>query len=137
MNMREVERPFPQFRARRTTAGSGFRPILVVVYNTTLVKPEQMSLLDLAQPQWKDKLPSRIPAASTFTGVSVIKTTFGDERTKQFLQGHEDQCRVAGLPEKFTNCEAVAKARSQPASSITTIFIVIWQHSRPRPSPRS
>lgn len=90
MNMREVERAIPsQFRASDNSWIGLSGRFWIVVYNKNLVKPEQVtSLLDLAKPQWKDKV--AIPNSGSEylqAGVSVIKATFGDDRTKQFLQG--------------------------------------------------
>ena len=44
-------------------------------------------------------------------GVSVIKATFGDDRTKQFLQGLKANAGTPGVSEELTQIvEAVAKA---------------------------
>jgi len=65
LNMREVERAIPpQFRAADNSWIGLSGRFWVVVYNTTLVKPDQIkSLLDLADPTWKDKI--AIPNAGT------------------------------------------------------------------------
>ncbi len=63
--------------------------IWVVVYNTTMVKPEALSsILDLGDPAWKGKV--AIPSAGSVylqTGVSVIRAVKGDAATTRFLRG--------------------------------------------------
>ena len=63
--------------------------IWVVVYNTTMVSPGDISsILDLADPQWKGRI--AIPSAGSVylqTGVSVIRALKGDEITAGFLRG--------------------------------------------------
>ncbi len=63
--------------------------IWVVVYNTTMVHPGEISsILDLGKPQWKGRV--AIPSAGSVylqTGVSVIRELNGDEATLRFLQG--------------------------------------------------
>ena len=76
MNMREVERAIPsQFRAADNSWIGLSGRFWIVVYNTNLVKPDQIkSLFDLAQPQWKDKI--AVPNSGSEylqAGVSVIK----------------------------------------------------------------
>ncbi len=66
--------------------------IWVIVYNTTMVQPDEISsILDLADPQWKGKI--AIPNAGSIylqTGVSVIRAVKGDEVTTAFLRGLKD-----------------------------------------------
>jgi len=66
--------------------------IWVVVYNTTMVSPDDISsILDLAEPKWKEKI--AIPSAGSIylqTGVSVIRAIKGDEVTAAFLRGLKD-----------------------------------------------
>jgi len=112
MNMREVERAIPsQFRATDNSWIGLSGRFWIVVYNTNLVKPEQInSLLDLAQPQWKDKI--AIPNSGSEylqAGVSVIKATFGDDRTKQFLQGLKANAGTQVYQKSSQIVEAVAK----------------------------
>ena len=126
MNMREVERAIPsQFRASDNSWIGLSGRFWVVVYNTTLVKPEQIkSLLDLAQPQWKDKI--AIPNSGSEylqAGVSVIKTTFGDERTKQFLQGLKTNAGSQVYQKSSQIVEAVAKG--QVAAGIVNHYIIL------------
>ena len=63
--------------------------IWVVVYNTAMVRPDDISsILDLAGSQWKGKI--AIPGAGSVylqTGVSVIRALKGDEITTGFLRG--------------------------------------------------
>ena len=63
--------------------------IWVVVYNTAMVRPDDISsILDLAGSQWKGKI--AIPSAGSVylqTGVSVIRALKGDEITAGFLRG--------------------------------------------------
>ena len=63
--------------------------IWVVVYNTTMLKPGDLSsILELAQPKWKGKV--AIPSAGSVylqTGISVIREIKGDSVTKKFLRG--------------------------------------------------
>ena len=63
--------------------------IWVVVYNTTMVRPGDISsILDLADPQWKGKI--AIPSAGSVylqTGVSVLRAVKGDDITATFLRG--------------------------------------------------
>ncbi len=66
--------------------------IWVIIYNTTMVRPGDISsILDLADPQWKGKI--AIPSAGSVylqTGVSVIRAVKGDEITTAFLRGLKD-----------------------------------------------
>lgn len=66
--------------------------IWVIVYNTTMVQPGDISsILDLADPKWKGKI--AIPSAGSVylqTGVSVIRAVKGDAVTAAFLRGLKD-----------------------------------------------
>ena len=78
LNMREVERAIPsQFRAADNSWVGLSGRFWIIVYNTAMVKPDQVgSLLDLAQPQWKDKI--AIPNSGSEylqAGVSVIRAS--------------------------------------------------------------
>lgn len=85
----------------------------VVVYNTTLVKPADLrSLLDLATPRWKDKI--AIPNAGSEylqAGVSVLKAVYGDDRTKQFLEGLKINAGTQVYGKSSQIVEAVAKGQ--------------------------
>lgn len=114
MHMREVERAIPsQFRAPDNSWIGLSGRFWIIVYNKKLVKPEQItSLLDLAHPHWKDKL--AIPNSGSEylqAGVSVIKATFGDERTKQFLQGLKTNAGTQVYQKSSQIVEAVAKGQ--------------------------
>ncbi|MBV6468799.1 MAG: putative binding protein component of ABC iron transporter [Nitrospirae bacterium] len=133
MNMREVERAIPpQFRAPDNSWIGLSGRFWVVVYNTNLVKPSQVtSLLDLAQPQWKDKI--AIPNSGSEylqAGVSVIKATFGDERTKQFLQGLKTNAGGQVYQKSSQIVDAVAKG--QVAMGIVNHYY-IYRHLTTQP----
>lgn len=134
MNMREVERAIPsQFRASDNSWIGLSGRFWIVVYNTTLVKPNQItSLLDLAQPQWKDKI--AIPNSGSEylqAGVSVIKATFGDDRTKQFLQGLKTNAGSQVYQKSSQIVEAVAKG--QVAVGIVNHYY-IYRHLAAQPT---
>jgi iron(III) transport system substrate-binding protein len=79
----------PTFRAFDNTWIGLSGRVWVIVYNTNMVKPSEItSILDLAQPKWKGKV--AIPNSGSEylqTGVSVIREVKGEATTKQFLQG--------------------------------------------------
>ncbi len=134
MNMREVERAIPsQFRASDNSWIGLSGRFWIVVYNTTLVKADQIkSLLDLSQPQWKDKI--AIPNSGSEylqAGVSVIKATFGDERTKQFLQGLKTNAGAQVYQKSSQIVEAVAKG--QVAVGIVNHYY-IYRHLAAQPT---
>ena len=113
-NMREVERAIPpQFRAPDNAWIGLSGRFWIIVYNKTLVKPEELkSLLDLAEPKWKDKI--AIPNSGSEylqAGVSVIRTTHGDAKTKQFLQGLKDNAGGQVYQKSSQIVEAVAKGQ--------------------------
>ncbi len=85
----------------------------VVVYNTTLVKPTDLrSLLDLAEPRWKDRI--AIPNAGSEylqAGISVIKTVYGDDRTTRFLDGLKTNAGTQVYGKSSQIVEAVAKGQ--------------------------
>jgi iron(III) transport system substrate-binding protein len=114
LNMREVERAIPaQFRAPDNAWVGLSGRFWIVVYNRTLVKPDQVqSLLDLADPQWKDKI--AIPNAGSEylqAGVSVIRATYGDDKTRQFLQGIKTNAASQVYQKSSQIVEAVAKGQ--------------------------
>lgn len=134
MNMREVERAIPsQFRASDNSWIGLSGRFWIVVYNTTLAKPDQIkSLLDLSQPQWKDKI--AIPNSGSEylqAGVSVIKATFGDERTKQFLEGLKANAGTQVYQKSSQIVEAVAKG--QVAVGIVNHYY-IYRHLAAQPT---
>jgi iron(III) transport system substrate-binding protein len=85
----------------------------IVVYNTKLVKPADLrSLLDLAEPRWKDKI--AIPNAGSEylqAGISVIKAVHGDDRTRQFLEGIKANAGTQVYGKSSQIVEAVAKGQ--------------------------
>ncbi|MGQ0811162.1 MAG: extracellular solute-binding protein [Nitrospiraceae bacterium] len=114
LNMREIDRAIPQqFRAADNSWVGLSGRFWVVVYNRGTVKPDEIkSILDLADPRWKDKI--AIPNSGSEylqAGVSVIKATYGDERTKQFLQGLKINAGTQVYQKSSQIVEAVAKGQ--------------------------
>ena len=114
LNMREVERAIPsQFRAPDNAWIGLSGRFWIIVYNKTLVKPEELkSLLDLADPKWKDKI--AIPNSGSEylqAGVSVIRASHGDATTKQFLQGLKENAGSQVYQKSSQIVEAVAKGQ--------------------------
>lgn len=107
--------------------------IWIIVYNTSLVKPTDIrSILDLADPRWKGKL--AIPNAGSEylqAGVSVIQATYGDERTRQFLEGLKTNAgtRVYGKSSQIV--EAVAKGEA-PIGLVNHYYI--YRHLDAQPT---
>jgi len=114
LNMREVERAIPaQFRAPDNAWVGLTGRFWIVAYNRTMVQPDQVqSLFDLADPKWKDKI--AIPNAGSEylqAGVSVIRATYGDEKTRQFLQGIKTNAGSQVYQKSSQIVEAVAKGQ--------------------------
>jgi iron(III) transport system substrate-binding protein len=114
LNMREIDRAIPsQFRAADNSWIGLSGRFWIIVYNTTMVKPDQVkSLLDLANAEWKDKI--AIPNSGSEylqAGVSVIRASVGDERTKSFLQGLRDNAGSQVYQKSSQIVEAVAKGQ--------------------------
>jgi iron(III) transport system substrate-binding protein len=114
LSMREIERAIPsQFRAPDNAWVGLSGRFWIVVYNRTMVEPDQIkSLLDLADPKWKDKI--AIPNSGSEylqAGVSVIRATYGDEKTKQFLQGLKTNADTQVYQKSSQIVEAVAKGQ--------------------------
>lgn len=114
LNMREIDRAIPpQFRAPDNSWIGLSGRFWIIVYNTNQVMPEQLrSLLDLADAKWKDKI--AIPNSGSEylqAGVSVIRATYGDERTKQFLIGLRDNGGNQVYQKSSQIVEAVAKGQ--------------------------
>ncbi len=134
LNMREIERAIPQqFRASDNSWVGLSGRFWVIVYNTTMVKPDQVkSLLDLADPQWKDKI--AIPNSGSEylqAGVSVIRASVGDDRTKKFLTGLRDNAGTQVYQKSSQIVEAVAKG--QVAIGIVNHYYV-YRHLAAQPS---
>lgn len=134
LNMREVERAIPsQFRAADNSWIGLSGRFWIIAYNPTMVKPDQLnSLLDLANPQWKDKL--AIPNSGSEylqAGVSVIRATHGDDATKKFLQGLRDNAGSHVYQKSSQIVDAVAKG--QVAAGIVNHYYV-YRHLATQPT---
>ncbi|MDH5625636.1 MAG: extracellular solute-binding protein [Nitrospira sp.] len=134
LSMREVDRAIPpQFRAADNSWIGLSGRFWIIVYNTTLVKPDQVkSLLDLANTEWKDKI--AIPNSGSEylqAGVSVIRASVGDERTKSFLQGLRDNAGNQVYQKSSQIVEAVAKG--QVAIGIVNHYYV-YRHLAAQPT---
>jgi iron(III) transport system substrate-binding protein len=134
LNMREIDRAIPpQFRASDNSWVGLSGRFWIVVYNTTMVKSDQMkSLLDLADPKWKDKI--AIPNSGSEylqAGVSVIRASVGDDRTKKFLEGLRDNAGTQVYQKSSQIVEAVAKG--QVAMGIVNHYYV-YRHLATQPT---
>lgn len=134
LSMREVERAIPpQFRAPDNAWIGLSGRFWIIVYNKALVKPEELkSLLDLADPKWKNKI--GIPNSGSEylqAGVSVIRATHGDARTKQFLEGLRDNAGAQVYQKSSQIVDAVAKG--QVAMGIVNHYYV-YRHLAAQPS---
>ena len=134
LNMREVERAIPpQFRAPDNAWIGLSGRFWIIVYNKTLVKPEELkSLLDLGNAKWKEKI--AIPNAGSEylqAGVSVIRATYGDAKTKEFLEGLRDNAGAQVYQKSSQIVEAVAKG--QAALGIVNHYYV-YRHLAAQPS---
>ena len=134
LSMREIERAIPpQFRAPDNSWIGLSGRFWIITYNTRMVKPDQIkSLLELADPTWKGKL--AIPNAGSEylqAGVSVIRATIGDDRTKTFLEGLRDN---AGTQVYLKNSQIVeAVAKGQVALGIVNHYYV-YRHLAAQPA---
>jgi len=133
LNMREIERAIPgQFRAPDNAWVGLTGRFWIVAYNPTMVQPDQVkSLLDLADPKWKDKI--AIPNSSSEylqAGVSVIRVTHGDEKTRQFLQGLKTNAGSQVYQKSSQIVDAVAKG--QVALGIANHYYV-YRHLAAQP----
>lgn len=134
LSMREVDRAIPpQFRAPDNAWVGLSGRFWIIAYNKTLVKPEELrSLLDLGDPKWKDKI--AIPNSGSEylqAGVSVIRATHGDAKTKQFLQGLKDNAGSQVYQKSSQIVDAVAKG--QVALGIVNHYYV-YRHLVIQPS---
>jgi len=135
LNMREVERAIPpQFRAADNSWIGLSGRFWIIVYNTTLVKPDQVkSLLDLGDPTWKNKI--AIPNAGSEylqAGVSVIRASLGDDATKKFLEGIRDNAGTQVYQKSSQIVDAVAKG--QVAMGLVNHYYV-YRHLATQPAP--
>ncbi|MGQ0694629.1 MAG: extracellular solute-binding protein [Nitrospiraceae bacterium] len=134
LHMREVDRAIPpQFRASDNSWVGLSGRFWIIVYNTTMVKPDQIkSLLDLADPKWKDKI--AIPNSGSEylqAGISVVRATIGDDRTKQFLQGLRENAGTQVYQKSSQIVDAVAKG--QVALGIVNHYYV-YRHLATQPT---
>ena len=134
VNMREVDRAIPpQFRAPDNAWIGLSGRFWIIVYNKTLVTPDDLkSLLDLADPKWKGKL--AIPNAGSEylqAGVSVIRASYGDAKTKEFLLGLKDNAGTQVYQKSSQIVEAVAKGQS--AAGIVNHYYV-YRHLAAQPT---
>jgi iron(III) transport system substrate-binding protein len=134
LNMREVERAIPsQFRAPDNAWIGLSGRFWIIVYNKNLVKPGELkSLLDLGDPKWKDKI--AIPNAGSEylqAGVSVIRATYGDAKTRQFLEGLKENAGGQVYQKSSQIVEAVAKG--QASLGIVNHYYV-YRHLAAQPS---
>ncbi len=134
LNMREVERAVPsQFRAPDNAWIGLSGRFWVIVYNKTLVKPHELrSLLDLAEPRWKSKI--AIPNSGSEylqAGISVIRATHGDEKTRHFLEGLKDNAGSEVYQKSSQIVDAVAKG--QVALGIVNHYYV-YRHLAAQPT---
>ena len=133
LNLSEVDHAIPpQFRAHDGSWIGLSGRFWIVVYNTQQVKPDQIqSLLELADPRWKDKI--AIPNAGSEylqAGVSIIKATHGDERTRQFLTGLKANAGTHVYQKSSQIVDAVAKG--QAAIGIVNHYY-IYRHLAAQP----
>ena len=125
LNLQEIERTIPsQFRAADNSWVGLSGRVWIVVYNTKLVDPSQItSILDLAKPQWKGKL--AIPHAGSeylHAGTSVIKAAAGDEAARTFLKG----LKVNGGNEVYGKSSQIVRAvaKGQVALGIVNHYYI-------------
>jgi len=133
LNMREIDRAIPsQFRAPDNAWVGLSGRFWIIVYNTSMVKPNQLSsLLDLADSKWKDKI--AIPNSGSEylqAGVSVIRATHGDAKTKRFLEGLRDNAGSQVYQKSSQIVDAVAKG--QVALGIVNHYYV-YRHLATQP----
>jgi len=99
----------------------------VVVYNTTMVKPEEIqSILNLADPKWKGKIAIENAGSEYLqSGVSVIKAAHGDDITRKFLKGLKDNAEnhVYGKSSQLVK----AVARGEVAVGLVNHYYVYRQ----------
>jgi len=134
LNMQEVERAIPsQFRAADNSWIGLSGRFWIIVYNTTMVKPDQIkTLLDLADPAWKDKI--AIPNAGSEylqASVSVIRASLGDHQTRKFLEGLRDNAGTQVYQKSSQIVDAVAKG--QVALGIVNHYYV-YRHLATQPT---
>jgi len=134
LNMQEIDRAIPsQFRASDNSWVGLSGRFWIIAYNTTMIQPDQIkSLLDLADSKWKDKI--AIPNAGSEylqAGVSVVRASLGDDRTKKFLEGLRDNAGTQVYQKSSQIVDAVAKG--QVAMGIVNHYYV-YRHLVTQPT---
>jgi iron(III) transport system substrate-binding protein len=82
----------------------------VVAYNRDVVQESELppSPFGLTAPQWKDRVGWSPASSSMQEYVTALRAKYGDERTKQWLEGMVDNGAVA-FPDNVTIRDAIAK----------------------------
>ncbi len=129
-----IERAIPsEFRAADNSWIGLSGRFWIIVYNTTLLRPEEVtSMLDLADPRWKGKV--AIPNSGSEylqAGVSVIRAAVGDARTKTFLEGLKANAGRQVYQKSSQIVEAVAKG--QVAMGVVNHYYV-YRHLAVQPT---
>ena len=114
MKIEGIDHIIPQaFRAPDNSWVGLSGRIWLIVYNTTMIKPEQISsILNLADPKWKGKL--AIPTAGSEylqAGVSVISATKGEKIAESFLKGIRNNAENFVYGKNRQIVDAVAKGK--------------------------
>lgn len=95
-----IGRQFPPQYRSPTGAWYGFAArARVLVVNTKLVSEGERpdSILDLVDPQWKDRCAIAKPlAGTTATHAACLFAAWGDERAEEFFRAVKENCRVLG-----------------------------------------
>ena len=107
----------------------------IVVYNTTMVKPEEIqSILDLADPRWKGKIAIHNAGSEYLqSGVTVIKAAHGKDVTRNFLKGLKENVgnHVYGKSSQIVN----AVTRGDVAAGLVNHYYVYRQLEEDPKSP--
>ncbi len=114
LNIEGIDHIIPQaFRAPDNSWIGLSGRIWIIVYNTSMIKPKQISsILDLADPKWKGKL--AIPTAGSEylqAGVSVISATQGEKTAASFLKGIRNNAENFVYGKNRQIVDAVAKGK--------------------------
>ena len=83
----------------------------VLVYNTNLLKPDQVptSILDLGQPQWKGKI-AIAPSETDFQPiVTSVLRTYGQATTLKWLEGLRQNAGALQFPDNETLVDMVSR----------------------------
>ena len=93
-------RQFPaQYRSPTGTWYGFAARARVLIVNTKLVSEERRpdSIIDLVDPQWKDRCAIAKPlAGTTATHAACLFAAWGDERAEKFFRAVRENCRVLG-----------------------------------------